>query len=293
MSWRVVIVTRIAPVLAGFDAVVREAGHQPVGLLTMRNTDERYGPVAQTSELLKATAEELDVLMPARRSTIAPLLASVQPDLVVCMGFPWKIPPDALAVPRLGWLNGHPSLLPRHRGPIPVAWAIRQGDEEIGITFHRMDKELDTGPILAQRPFPLGELEPPDVFYPRMGVAVGEALAEALERLEAGDEGTPQPAGGQYESFFTADDVWLDLGRPAAEVHRLAWAWRYAFSLEGAQGALLALDGTPVRVLATSLTEVEGAREIECGDGPLWLVETEELSEEEASSTSVQAPSTP
>jgi methionyl-tRNA formyltransferase len=236
--------------------------------------------------------EDLDVLLPARRDTIAPLLASVEPDLVVCMGFPWKIPPDALAVPRLGWLNGHPSLLPLHRGPLPVAWAIREGDEEIGITFHRMDVELDTGPILAQRRYPLGELEGPDTFYPRFGLTVAEALVEALERLAAGDEGTQQPDGGSYESFFDADDVWLDLSRPAVEVHRLAWAWRYAMAAGTTHGALLELDGTPVRVLATSLSEVDGARRVDCADAPLWIVETEALSEEEASSTTAPAAST-
>src|ERR1700759_3779169 len=157
MSLRVVIVTRIPPVLMGFDAVVRALGHEPVAFLTMRNVDGRYGPPAATGDLVMAAADELDVLLPGRRSRIAPLLASVDPDLVGCMGFPWKVPPDALAVPRLGWLNGHPSLLPRHRGPLPVAWAIREGDDEIGITFHRMDTDLDTGPILAQRPYPLGE----------------------------------------------------------------------------------------------------------------------------------------
>jgi len=292
MSLRVVIVTRIPPVLAGFDAVIRAAGHEPVAFLTMRNVDCRYGPLEQTDELVMGAAEELDVLLPGRRSTIAPLLASVQPDLVVCMGFPWKIPPDALAAPRLGWLNGHPSLLPQHRGPLPVAWAIREGADEIGITFHRMDADLDTGPILSQRRIPLGELEPPDVFYPRMGQVVGEALAEALERLAAGDEGTPQPEGGSYESFFSEGDSWLDVSRPAAEVHRLAWAWRYAFSLNGVRGALLELDGVPVRVLATSLAEVEGVPRLECADGPLWIVETEELSEEEARSSNAPAPST-
>lgn len=280
---RVVMVTRIPPVLAGFDAVIREAGHEPVAFLTMRNVDGRYGPTADTGDLVMGAAEELDVLLPARRRRIAPLLAAVEPDLVVCMGFPWKIPPDALAVPRLGWLNGHPSLLPRHRGPLPVAWAIREGDDEIGVTFHRMDAELDTGPLLSQRRYALGELEPPDVFYPRMGPIVGEALAEALERLAAGDEGTPQEAGGTYESFFPEEDAWLDLSRSAAEVHRLAWAWRYAISPAGTRGALLELDGTPVRVLATSLTDVDGARRVDCGDAPVWIVETEELSEEEAS----------
>jgi methionyl-tRNA formyltransferase len=292
VSWRVVIVTRIAPVLAGFDAVVRAAGHEPVALLTMRDHDGRYGNLPDIGELLVSAAPELDVLLPARRSSLAPLLASVEPDLVVCMGFPWKIPADALGVPRLGWLNGHPSLLPRHRGPLPVAWAIREGDEEIGITIHRMDAELDTGPILAQRPYPLGELQAPETFYPGLGVVVGEALGEALERLAAGDEGTPQPEGGGYESFFAEEDVWLDLTRPAEEVHRLVWAWRYAMSRRGARGALLELDGTPVRVLATSLSEVEGAQRLDCADGPLWILETEELSEEEASSSSGPAPST-
>jgi methionyl-tRNA formyltransferase len=288
VSLRVVICTRIPPVLAGFDAVVREAGHEVVALLTNRvvlgGQDSR--------EVVFAAPDDLDVLLPARRGTIAPLLASAKPDLVVCMGFPWKIPADALAVPRLGWLNGHPSLLPRHRGPTPVAWAIREGEDEIGITFHRMDAELDTGPIFSQRPYPLGELEAPDVFFPKMGPVVGEALAEALERLAAGEQGAPQEEGGSYESFFGADDEWLDLSRPAAEVHRLVWAWRYGFALDGAAGALLDLEGSRVRVLATSLTEVEGARRVDCGDGPLWVVETEELSEEAASSTSAPAAST-
>ncbi|HEY3462065.1 MAG TPA: formyltransferase family protein [Gaiellaceae bacterium] len=292
MSWRVVIVTRIPQVLAGFDGVIRDAGHEPVGLLTMRNVDGRYGPVSGTDELVLGAAPELDVLLPARRSTIAPLLASVRPDLVVCMGFPWKIPPDALAVPRLGWLNGHPSLLPLHRGPLPIAWAIRSGDEEVGITFHLMDAGLDTGPILSQRRFPLGDLKEPEVFYGRFAPVIGEALFEALERLAAGDGGTPQAEGGGYETFFAVEDVWLDLSRPAAEVHRLAWAWRYGMSLEGPPGALLDLDGAPTRVLATSLTEVEGARRVECGDGPLWVVATEELSEEEATPSSAGAPST-
>jgi methionyl-tRNA formyltransferase len=292
MSLRVVIVTRIPPVLQAFDAVVRATGNEPVAFLTMRNVDGRYGPPADTGDLVMAAADELDVLLPARRSTVAPLLASVEADLVVCMGFPWKIPPEALAVPRLGWLNGHPSLLPRHRGPLPVAWAIREGDEEIGITFHLMDAELDTGPILAQLRYPLGELQPPDTFYPEFGPTVGEALGEALEKLAAGDEGTPQPEGGNYESFFSEEDAWLDLSRPAAEAHRLAWSWRYAMSLGGTRGALLELDGTTVRVLATSLTEVEDAPQVDCGDGPLWIVETEEFTEEEATPSTDPAPST-
>jgi methionyl-tRNA formyltransferase len=289
MSWRVVITTMIPPVLIGFDAVVREAGHQPVGLMTLRGFDSEG-----TAKVIAAAPPDLNVLMPAKRRDIAPLLRSVEPDLVVCMGFGWKIPAEALAVPTHGWLNGHPSLLPLHRGPTPVAWAIRSGDDGFGISFHKMDAELDTGPILVQRRIPFGDFEPPDDFYPKTGQIVGEALAEALAKLEAGDEGAVQADGsGSYETFFGDDDVWLDLTQPAEEVHRHVWAWRYGMRVDGGlKGAVLELDGTPVRVLATSLTEAEGATRVECGDGPLWIVETEELIEAEATQSSAQAPST-
>lgn len=294
MSWRVVITTMIPPVLTGFEAVIREAGHEPVALLTMRGFDGPDGSNG-TAAVLAAAPPDLNVLIPAKRRDIAPLLRSMEPDLVVCMGFPWKISADALAVPTHGWLNGHPSLLPLHRGPTPVAWAIRAGDYEMGISFHKMDAELDTGPILVQRRIPFGEFEPPDDFFPKTGPIMAEALAEALGKLAAGEEGTVQTAGtGSYETFFGDDAVWLDLARPAAEVHRLAWAWRYGMRIDGGlRGAMLEVDGKPVRVLATSLIEADGATRVECGDGPLWIVATEELSEAEASSTSAPAASTP
>jgi len=287
MSWRVVICTRILPVAQGFHAAVAGLGHEPVGLLTMI---ERGSPMNMD---LSQVPPDLDILVPARRRSIAPLLRSLEPDLVICTAFPWKIPPDALAVPPLGWVNGHPSLLPRHRGPTPVAWAIRAGEDEIGITFHRMDAELDTGPILAQQRIPLGEPEEPDAFYERLGPVTGATLVEALQRLASGDQGDEQPEGGEYETFFSADDVWLDLSRPAGDVHRLIWAWRYAFAPGVTSGALLELDGKTVRVLTAALTDVPGKPRVECADGPLWIVETEELSEAEASSSSARAASTP
>jgi methionyl-tRNA formyltransferase len=272
---RAVIVTRILPVALGFDAVLRGAGHEPVGLLTIRDAENRYGSEFTLDGLLRGLPPHLDVVLPSRRAQIAPLLASLSPDIAVCMGFPWKIPADALAVPRLGWVNGHPSLLPRHRGPVPIAWAIRNGDAEVGVTFHRMDAELDTGAILAQASFLLGEYVVPNELYERMGPLVMETLATALARLAAGDAGTEQPEGGEYESFLTDDDAWLDLSRPVLDLHRLVWAWRYTIPVGEVNGALVQLDGETVRVLASSLTEVEGAQRIDCADGPLWLVEVE------------------
>lgn len=276
--WRVVIASRISPVVHGVAAVLREAGHEPVAVLASLHYARQYGSAEDVGELVHGCPPGLDFLAPATRGGIAPLLEAVRPDLVVCMGFSWRVPPDALAVPRLGWLNGHPSLLPRHRGPTPLAWAIRDGDPEAGISWHRMDAELDTGPVLAQASYALGEPGPPEELYGRTGELMLETLAEALARLAAGEEGTPQ-AGGDYQSFFTAEDARLDLSRPADELHRLVWAWRYAFAPGVTRGALLDLDGEVVRVLGTSLTEQDWAQRVECGDGPLWVLETEPLGE--------------
>jgi methionyl-tRNA formyltransferase len=272
--WRVAIVTRILPVALGFYAAVREAGHEPVALLSTRDTDGRYGLMGGVDTMLAEVPADLDVLLAAQRSSLAPLLASARPDLVVCTGFPWKIPADALAVPPLGWLNGHPSLLPRRRGPVPVAWAIREGDETIGVTVHKMAAELDTGAVLAQRALPLGEYVEPTEFYARIGPILLDAVGEALAKLAAGDPGVVQE-GGDYQTFFDPDHADLDWSRPALELHRLIWAWRYAIGRGGVQGALGSVDGGTVRVLASSLVEVDGARRVECGDGPLWLVQTE------------------
>ena len=152
-----------------------------------------------------------------------------------------------------------PGAPPRHRGPVPIAWAIRNGDTEVGVTFHRMDAELDTGPILAQDSMELGEYVIPDLFYERMGPLVMKTLAAALERIESGDEGDPQPEGGEYESFLADEDAWLDPSRPAVELHRLVWAWRYTVPVGSVRGALVELDGEVVRVLASSLAQTEGA----------------------------------
>jgi methionyl-tRNA formyltransferase len=278
MAWRVVIATRILPVALGFDAAIREAGHEPVGLLTIRDPQRRYGDW-DIAALVNGAPAELDLMLAAKRSSLAPLLESKQPDLVVCMGFPWKVPSAALTVPRLGWLNGHPSLLPRHRGPIPLSWAIRSGDEESGVSFHFMDAGFDTGPVVAQRRFPLGEPVEPQAFFARMGPVVVETLAEALAKVAAGDGGAPQE-GGTYETFFTADDVWLDPSQTAAEQHRLAWAWRFTPAVAApVQGLLVDVDGETLRVLESSLHEAAGAIRVDCADAPLWLVTTERLPE--------------
>jgi methionyl-tRNA formyltransferase len=270
---RVVLVSQIPPAAHGLTELLRAAGHEPLALLCSREHAGRYGD--EFDRLVREAPEGLDVLIPATREGIAPLLRSYEPDLLLCLGFPWKIPPAALAVPRLGAINGHPSLLPRYRGPNPVAWMIRNGEREIGFTLHRMDAELDTGPILAQAPIPLGDEHSWEELEPKFVEIIGELLARALDRIEAGDPGDPQQGNGSYYSFFEPEFVRIDWTSPSANVYRQVRAWRFASRRDAVEhGALTELDGTTVRVLRVSLDPAEG-RPMETGDGTIWITATE------------------
>ena len=270
---RAVLISQVPPAANGLTEMLRGLGHEPVALLCSREHAGRYGD--EFDRLVREAPAGLDVVIPAKREGIAPLLRRYEPDLLLCLGFPWKIPPDALAVPRLGAVNGHPSLLPEYRGPNPVAWMIRNGESEIGFTFHRMDAELDTGPILAQAPIPLDNEHTWDELEPKFVDVIGELLTRALARLEAGDPGDPQEDEGTYYSFFEPAYVRIDWTKPSADIQRQVRAWRFASRRDGLDhGALAELDGEAVRVLRVSTEPAEG-RVKETGDGRLWVLETE------------------
>src|SRR6202140_2019891 len=78
------------------------------------------------------------------------LFSQCQPDIMCVACFSLYIPRAILDIPRLGCLNVHPSLLPVNRGPDPLFWTFYEGHRETGVTIHRMDEGLDTGPIVAQ-----------------------------------------------------------------------------------------------------------------------------------------------
>lgn len=270
---RVVLIAQVAPAVQALDALLRAHGHEPVALLSTRGHADRYGDGLQA--LVTGAPPGLDVVIPSGRERIAPLLEMFEPDVAFCAGFPWKIPAEAIAVPRHGIVNGHPSLLPKYRGPSPVSWAIREGETEIGFTFHYMDAELDTGNVLAQATIPLGDEHSWDELLPKLGAAVGELFPRVLERVLRDDPGDPQPEGeGGYFSLFEPGYAWIDWSRPAAEIERQVRSWRFHSQADGERGALAELDGETVRVLRVSLEPGTG-RETACGDGTLWVMETE------------------
>jgi methionyl-tRNA formyltransferase len=276
--WRVFMICSIRPIAELLALGLRDLGHEPVALLTPRRPDED-----PTREFLQLTGTKappgVDVLFVQDKWSIEPLVRAYEPDLTVCWGFPWKIPQAALDVPRLGSINHHPALLPRHRGPIPFAWTLRCGDTQWGFTWHRMDAELDTGNILAQGSLPI-EDDDVDIaeFGPRLLQHALELLEPALERVAAGDPGDPQPAeGATWAGHFEDDDyARVDWSQPARQVHDQVRAWHLTFGMSALRAPVAELDGEQVALLQTRLTDPGGgARRVECGDGPIWVVASE------------------
>ena len=272
---RIAILTRLPAVVQGITPIIRERGHEIVGVVTTEGPRGRYGEVPLSS-LVDVRPAGVDVLVADNSTRFAPLLAALEPDLAVCGGFPVRIPADAIAVPPLGVLNGHPSPLPRYRGPNPIGWALRSGDPELGFTFHFMDADFDTGPVLLQGAAPLVDAERADDV---LGVLFGlwtTLLPEALARIEVGERGAAQsPEGESYAGFFEAEFVELDRTRPAEEVQRQVRAWWVAAARDGVHGPLTEVNGERVRVLRSCLDDHEGGTRVLCGDGrPVWIVET-------------------
>jgi methionyl-tRNA formyltransferase len=196
-------------------------------------------------------------------------VGDLDPDAVVMASFDQIIGARMLALPRHGWLNVHPSPLPRYRGPEPVYWTIADGAEEAGITLHRAVPRFDAGPILAQRVFPLGPDETAGTLTRRLCAAGVEALPEALDKLLRDDPGVPldlsqatyRPSVGHRN---------LRLASSAVQAERMVRAGVPNMP------AYAEIDGRPVYVLAARLVDAGAhpAGDLRWDDGALQLVET-------------------
>ena len=129
------------------------------------------------------------------------------------------LPPPVLALPRLGCVNIHGSLLPRWRGAAPIQRAILAGDAETGVTIMQLDAGLDTGPMLLERARPIGSHDTAGDLHDALSELGAAALIEALDGLAAGTL-TPraQPAeGASYAPKIDKSEAPLDW---IAERHR-------------------------------------------------------------------------
>ncbi len=148
-------------------------------------------------------------------------LSDLQAEVACVACFPRRFPAVLLGVPRWGFLNVHPSLLPHYRGPYPQFWALRRGDRRFGVTIHFMDEQLDTGDIATQIGVELPDGLSGEGIDSTLSQYGAELLLTTLHQLDKRRlERQAQPPGGSYFSMPQASDFVIDV----------TWSAQHAFN---------------------------------------------------------------
>lgn len=151
------------------------------------------------------------------------ILAAYQPDILGVSCFSLRIPQSILALPRLGCLNVHPSLLPANRGPVPLFWTFREGSATIGVTIHVMDEKMDSGDILAQKKIPVADGISYSQLEAQCAIQGGTLLAQTVWELYVGNvSARSQHEERSYYHSFPSDDDFV--------VHVAEWDARHVYN---------------------------------------------------------------
>lgn len=178
------------PVFAAtaLDALIK-ANHQIVLVLTQPDRPAGRGmkTVASTVKLL-AQQHGLALLQPLTLKTaeIQAQLQALDADVMIVAAYGLILPEAVLAIPRLGCLNIHASLLPRWRGAAPIQRAILAGDHETGITIMQMDAGLDTGAMLLKYGVAIARDDTTQSLHDKLSLLGAQSIVEALELLPQG-----------------------------------------------------------------------------------------------------------
>ena len=148
-------------------------------------------------------------------------LQAVKPDVIVVVAYGKILPESILELPGMGCVNVHYSLLPAYRGAAPVNWALVNGEEKTGVTLMKMDKGLDTGPIIASSPVRVDPMDNAPRVFEKLTAAAVKLLEEKLPLYLSGDRITvPQDEEmASYAAIIQKSDGALDFSIPAMDVH--------------------------------------------------------------------------
>lgn len=174
--------------VASLDALV-QAGYPIVGVITAPDKPAGRGMQLTESAVKKyAREKELRILQPEKLKNPLFLeeLRALQADLQVVVAFR-MLPELVWSMPPMGTVNLHGSLLPQYRGAAPINWAVINGEKETGVTTFKLQQDIDTGNILLQDRFPIGEQETAGEVHDRMKEIGARLLVRTVEGLAAGN----------------------------------------------------------------------------------------------------------
>ncbi|PWC30198.1 formyltransferase family protein [Teichococcus aestuarii] len=169
---------------------------------------------------------------------MAAALRAARPDLILSFHFDQILRAEILALAPLGGINVHPSLLPRHRGPVPTLWAMRETPPAFGVTVHRMVPRIDAGAILAQQAMAL----PPGVTASTAARLLHEAGAALLGPLLAALEAAAAPPAGRPQDLSQPGAPYCPFPSAGA-LREMAWQGQRTVGWEDLHAALAAPVG--------------------------------------------------
>ena len=231
-----------------------EAGHDIAAVYSQPDRPSGRGrKLVPTPTKLFAEERGIGVRQPKslRSEDECAALAALGPDVVVVAAYGIFLPPEALAVPALGCLNIHPSLLPRYRGPSPVVSSILNGDEETGVTIMKLDEGMDSGPVVAQERVSIGEEETGPELTRRLFDLGADLFVDTLPRWASGDiQATPQDESrATFTSLVKKENGEIDWTDDAERIARMVRAY------EPWPGTFTHWDGKQLKILeATSMS---------------------------------------
>lgn len=176
-----------------------------------------------------ATALGLEVYQPPsiKSTSAVDSLLELHPDVIVVASFGQILPSQILNAPQFGCINIHPSLLPKYRGPTPIATAILSGEEVTGVSIMLMDEGIDSGPILAQRSVEIMPQDTTASLTAKLARIGADLLTQTLPRWFSNSiKPQPQPEGeATHTKLISKDDGDIDWQLPAYRIWRQVRAY--------------------------------------------------------------------
>lgn len=224
--------------------------------------DRRRGRGRKTSPspiASHALAAGVPLFRPEKVGTpdVAQALAATEPDLGVVVAFGQFLPKRIRELPSRGYLiNGHASLLPRHRGAAPIAHALLAGDEETGVSVMRVEREIDAGPVALETRTKIDSEEDCGNLTERIAQLTAEAIGETLTAIASDRVSWTEqdPAAATFAPKIEREDARLDWSEDATALTRRVRA------MAPRPGAFTAWNGESLRILAAR-SEAKGVDE--------------------------------